>query len=357
MSFEALVVTQNSKLRGSLTTMSLPTNISDGVSQSRIPALGLIDSHLRRAKTLIHEQMTGPAEAGDMNQLLEHMHYHSSEMIRPGMVLLAGKCCGKITDEHIRVAAIIEIIHNATLLHDDVIDKGQKRHNRPSVNNSCGNENSVLLGDFLLGRVFQMCAGLKPQVNEVIAAAAVRICEGQLRQIAQRRNWQLSESEYIDVIAEKSAVIFSTACRLGAILSQGTGPQTQSLAEYGLNAGIAYQITEDLLEVIADENETEKIPGNDIDKRRPNLVFIHLLSSVDEKEKEAVINSYFEQTDAKYDRDALTKMLRRYKSLEYMRARAQDFVAESVKVLGLFNQSDAKDALIETVKFIACRSI
>ena len=319
-------------------------------------SFGLIDSHLKRAKTLIHEQMTGPAEAGDMNQLLEHMNCRSSEMIRPGLVLLAGKCCGKITDEHIRVAAIIEIIHNATLLHDDVIDKGQKRHNRSSINNSYGNENSVLLGDFLLGRVFQMCAGLKPQVNEVIAAAAVRICEGQLRQIAQRRNWQLSESEYIDVITEKSAVIFSAACRLGAILSQGTEPQTQSLAEYGLNAGIAYQITEDLLDVIADENETEKTEGNDIDKRNPNLVFIHLLSSVDPKEKEAVINSYFEQADAEYDRDALAKMLRRYSSLEYIKARAQDFVAESVKVLGLFNQSDAKDALIETVKFMACRT-
>ena len=130
-------------------TMSSPTNISDGVSQSRVPAFGIIDSHLKRAKKLINEQMTGPAEAPDMNRLLDHMHSHSSEMIRPGLVLLAGMCCGKITDEHIRVAAIVEIIHNATLLHDDVIDKGQKRHNRHSVNNICGNENAVLLGEFL----------------------------------------------------------------------------------------------------------------------------------------------------------------------------------------------------------------
>jgi octaprenyl-diphosphate synthase len=336
--------------------MSTPTNISDGVSQSRVPAFAIIDSHLRQAKMLINEQMTGPAEAPDMNRLIEHVHSNSSEMIRPGLVLLAGKCCGKITDEHIRVAAIVETIHNAALLHDDVIGKGQKRHNRSSVNNICSNENVVLLGDFLLSRVFQMCAGLKPQVNEVIAAAAVRACEGQLRQIAQRRNWQLSESEYIDIITEKSAVIFSTACRLGALLSQGTELQALALAEFGLNAGIAYQITDDLLEVIADENETEKTPGNHFDKHKLNLVFIHLLSSVDEKEKEAVINSYFEQTDVKYDKDVLAKLLKRYSSLDYMRTRAQDFVAESVGVLGLFKESDAKDALIETVKFMACRS-
>jgi octaprenyl-diphosphate synthase len=336
--------------------MSSPNNISDGVSQSRVPAFGIIDSHLKQAKKLINEQMAGPAEAPDMNQLLEHVHCHSSEMIRPGLLLLAGKCCGKITAEHIRVAAIVEIIHKATLLHDDVIYKGQNLHDRPSVNNICGNENAVLLGDFLLGRVFQMCAGLKPQVNEVIAAAAVRICEGQLRQIAQRRNWQLNESEYIDIITEKNAVIFSTACRLGAILSQANEPQTQSLAEYGLNAGIAYQITDDFIEVIGHENGMEKMAGNKIDKNKMSLAFIHLLSSVDEKEKEAIINSYSEQTDARYDKDALAKMLRRHSSLEYMRARAQDFVAESVGVLGLFKESDVKDALIETVKFMAYRT-
>jgi len=352
VSFGSLVVTQNSKLK----TMSSPVNISNGVSQSMAPAFGLIDSHLKRAKKLINEQMTGPAEAPGLNQLLECMHYRSSEMIRPGLVLLAGKCCGKITAEHIRVAAIVEIIHNATRLHDDVIYNGQKLHNSPSVNNICGNESAVLLGDFLLGRVFQMCAGLKPQVNEVIAAAAVRICEGQLRQIAQRRNWQLSESEYIDIITEKSAVIFSAACRLGALLSQGTEPQTQSLAEYGLNAGIAYQITDDLLDIIGNGNGTGKKAGNKIDKNKLSLALIHLLSSVDEKEKEAVINSYFEQTDAQCDKDTLTKMLRRYSSLEYVMARAQDFVAESVGVLGALKESDAKDALIETVKYMACRT-
>jgi len=353
MSFESLVVAQNSKLE----TMSSPANISDGVSQSRVPAFGLIDSHLTRVKKLINEQMTGPDEAPDLNKLIENMHCRSSEMIRPGLVLLAGKCCGKITAEHIRVAAIIEIINNATLLHDDVIDKEKKRHNRAAANNICGNENAVLLGDFLLGRVFQMCAGLKHQVNEVIAAAAVRICEGQLRKIAQRRNWQLSESEYIDLITEKSAVVLSTACRLGALLSKGSEHQTQSLAEYGLNAGIACQITDDLLDMIADENKMKKTAGNDVDKHKLSLALIHLLNSVDEKEKEAIINSYFEKTDEQFDKDTLAKMLRRYRSLEYARARAQDFVDEAVEVLGPLHESDAKDALIETVKFMTCRTI
>jgi len=353
VSFEFLVITWNSKLK----TMSAPTNISDSISQSGVPAFRLIESHLSRVKKLIDEQMTGPAEAGDINQLLEYVSCRSSEMIRPGLVLLAGKCCGKITEEHIRVAAIVEIIHNAMVLHYDVIGKGQKRLDRPSVNGLCSNETAVLLGDFLLGRVFQMCAELKPQVNEIIAGAAVRICEGQLRQIAQRQNWQLSESEYIDVITEKSAVLFGIACRLGALLAQGTNDQIRLLDESGLNAGITYQITGELLDVIGDENETETSAGKDVYEHKLTLAVIHLLRSVDKEDRKAIISSCSGRKDLQLDKDSLVKMLRNYGSLEYVRARVQDFVAESVGALGALKESDARDALIETVKFLAGRTI
>jgi len=353
VSFEFLVITQNSKLK----TMSTHTDISASVPQSKVRAFGLIDSQLRRVKELINEQLTAPAESGDINQLLEHVRGRSGKMIRPGLVLLAGACCGKITDEHIRVAAIVEMTHNATLLHDDVIDEGQKRRGRPTVNNLLGNEAAVLLGDFLLSRVFKMCAGLEPQAAKVIAGAAVRVCEGELRQIAQRRNWQLSEPEYIEVITEKSAVLFSSACRLGALLAQETEAQTRSLAEYGLNAGVAFQITDDLLDIIGDEGKTGKTLGSDVDKHKLTLAVIHLLRAVDERKKEAVINSYLERKDVQYDKDALAEMLGRYGSLEYAHSRAQEFVTRAVGALGSLKESDAKNALIETAKFMACRTI
>jgi len=338
--------------------MQLPahTDRSASVPHSRIRAFRLIDSQLSRVKALINEQLTGFAEAGNINRLLEHLRVRSGKMIRPGLVLLAGRCCGKITNEHIHVAAIVEMIHNATLLHDDVIDEGQKRRGRPTVNSLWGNEAAVLLGDFLLSRVFKMYAGLAPQVAKVIAGAAVRVCEGELRQIAQRQNWQLSESEYIDIITEKSAVLFSSACRLGALLSQGTKAQARSLAEFALNAGIAFQITDDLLDIVGDENKTGKTAGSDVDKHKLTLAVIHLLSAVDEREKETVINSYFERKDPQYDKDALVKMLSRYGSLEYAHSRAQDFVAGAIGALDGLKESDAKDALIETAKFMACRT-
>jgi len=335
--------------------MQLPTHTDRpaSVPYSRVPAFRLIDSQLRRVKGLINEQLTFPAEAGDVNRLLKHVRDHSGKMIRPGLVLLAGGCCGKITDEHIRVAAIVEMIHSATLLHDDVIDEGQKRRGRPTINALWGNEAAVLLGDFLLGQVFEMCAELEPRVARIIANVAVRICEGELRQIIQRRNWELSESEYIDVITEKSAVLFSSSCHLGAFSAQATETQARSLAEFGMNAGIAFQITDDLLDIVGDESKTGKTLGRDADKHKLTLAVIHLLGAVGEREKGAVISSYLERKQ--YDKDALTEMLGRYGSLQYTHSRAQEYVARAVGALGALKESAAKDALIETAKFITSR--
>ncbi len=337
--------------------MQLPahTDRPASVPQSRVPAFRLIDSQLSRVKELINEQLTSPAGAGDVNRLLKHVRGRSGKMIRPGLVLLAGGCCGKITDEHIQVAAIVEMIHCATLLHDDVIDEGQKRRGRPTINNLWGNEAAVLLGDFLLGRVFEMCAELGPPVAKVIAGVAVRVCEGELRQIIQRQNWQLSESEYIDVITEKSAVLFSSSCQLGAFSAQATETQARSLAEFGMNAGIAFQITDDLLDIIGDESKTGKTLGRDADKHKLTLAVIHLLGAAGEREKGAVISSYLERKQ--YDKDALREMLGRYGSLEYTYSRAQEFVARAVGALGDLKESAAKDALIETAKFITGRVV
>ena len=338
--------------------MQLPahTDISDSAPRSKMLPFGLIGEPLNRVKALINEQLTAPPRAGNINRLLKYVRGRTGKMIRPGLVLLAGRCCGHITDEHIRVAAIVEMIHNATLLHDDVIDEGQKRRGRATINSLWGNESAVLLGDFLLSRVFKMCAELKPQVARVIAAAAVRLCEGELRQVAQRCDWQLSESEYVYVITEKSAALFSSCCYLGALLAQATERQARSLADFGLNAGIAFQITDDLLDLVGDEGRTGKTLGSDVEKHKLTLAVIHLLRAVDERQKSTLVNSYLERKDTRYDKDALAEMLDRYGSLKYARSRAQEFVAAAIRALADLKQSDAKSALIKTAEFMASRA-
>jgi len=345
-----------------ISAMELPANTAaPGKSlHGGVPAFRLINSQLGQVKKLISSQLVAPAKTDDINRLLEYVNARSGKMIRPGLVLLAGASCGKITGEHIRVAAVIEMIHNATLLHDDVIDEGKTRRGLPTINSIWGNESSVLLGDFILGRVFRMCAELEPWVGRTIAAAAVRVCEGELTQIAQRQNWQLSESQYIEIITEKSAALFSCCCSLGGLLARAGETEVLALSNFGLNAGIAFQITDDLLDITGDENKTGKTLGSDAGKNKLTLAVIHLLRIANEEDKNAIINSYLitPHTHPEQDktRDELADLLNRYGSIEYAHRRAHEFTARAVKALDGLEKSDAKDALIETAKFMADRT-
>ena len=149
---------------------------------------------------------------------------------------------------------------------------------RPTINRLLGNESAVLLGDFLLSRIFLLCNELEPQINKKIASTTARLCVGELMQIAQKRNWHLSEKEYIEIIIEKTAQLFSTCCLIGASLSGADKEQSRRLADFGLNFGIAFQLADDLTDLTGDENRSGKTTGRDIDKHKPTLALIHLLS-------------------------------------------------------------------------------
>ena len=346
--------------------MRLPvhSDTSRGLPKTGVPAFRLIDNELGQVKELIDEQLV-PRQSlvrdEPISQLLECVNIYGGKMLRPGLVLLSYRVVRDAScvecnahNELIRIAAIVEMIHNATLLHDDVIDEGQKRRGAPTVNSLWGNESAVLLGDFLLSKVFKMCADLEPRFQKIIATAAARTCEGELRQIIQRRNWRLSESEYVGIISEKSAALFSSCCRLGGLLAGASEPQVQSLADFGLNFGIAFQIADDLLDIIGDESKTGKTLGSDADKNKLTLAVIHLLRAVDENEKSIVKSKLNTPGESK---EYLVEMLSRYGSLEYTHSRVRQFVAKAIESLADLKECDAKDALIGTARFVADRAI
>jgi octaprenyl-diphosphate synthase len=337
--------------------MKLPinTDITNGIPCSGVPSFRLIEAQLNRVRELINKQLTVSAKTDDINRLIEYMNIRSGKMLRPGLVLLAGSAVGRVTNEHIRVAAIVEMIHNATLLHDDVIDEGQKRRGLPTVNKLWGNESAVILGDFLLSRVFKICSDLEPKVINMIASTAARTCEGELRQVIQRHDLQLSEPEYIDIITEKSAAFFSSCCGIGALLAQASKKQVQSLECFGLNAGIAFQITDDLLDITGNENQTGKTAGSDVNKNKLTLAIIHLLRVVDDKDRKKVYEA-LNQTGVK-GKDKLLKMLGQHNSLEYAHSQAQQFLGKALSALTSLKESGAKEALIETAKFMAGRTV
>jgi octaprenyl-diphosphate synthase len=375
---------------------------ADSLPQSSVPSFGLIDEELEQVKRLIDEQFSEAPES--VGLLLRSVNICSDKMIRPGLVLLSyravldGSCAKGLTakktksekprntrNDAVRIAAIVELIHNATLLHDDVTDRGQKRGGLPIVSNPWGNVSAVLIGDFLLGKAFRISADLDTETVNIIARTAVRVCEGELRQVTERQNWQLSESEYIDIITEKSAALFSNCCLLGGHLAGAGETQIRSLADFGLNIGIAFQITDDLLDIIGDESKAGKTPGSDIDNNRLTLAVIHLLKSMDERKKNAVINSYLVnpvrnsttknnmklkggisggvnrevhlERDVMCEKEGLAEMLGRFGSMEYAYNRAQEFVTKALDALADLQKGESKDALIETAKFIGRRAM
>jgi octaprenyl-diphosphate synthase len=336
---------------------SAQSNTSD--SQNVIPCLRHVQAELKQVRKIINQQLIFSSKSkkspNGIIKLLESVRSRSGKMIRPGLVLLSNHAvCGKLSGKNVlRVAACIEIVHHATLLHDDVIDEGLQRRGKPTVNNLWGNESAVLLGDFLLSHVFKLSSELEPEVINVIARAAVRLCEGELKQIVQKDNWQMSESEYIDVITEKSAALFSYSCYLGAVLAKANQQQAKILSDFGLNAGIAFQITDDLLDITGDEKRTGKTTGSDADKHKPTLAVIHLLNSVDKSQRENLIKTYLK---GNYKQESFIEMLKKSGSLEYAAKQAQKYVAKAINTLKKLPQSKAKNSLIETAKFIADRT-
>ena len=336
--------------------MQLPGHVqcADEVPWAEIPSLRPIDGELREVRNLMREALVASPIAEELTPLYDYLFLRSGKMIRPGLVLLAGRSAGQTTPDHLTAAAVVEMIHTATLLHDDVIDHGQRRRGAPTVNSLCGNESAVLLGDFVLSCVFKKVTDFEPKVAKVMAQIAVRVCEGELRQVIQKRNWQLDEATYIDIITEKSAAFFSGCCRIGAMLSGAADDQVEALARYGLHAGIAFQIADDVLDIAGDEQQMGKGARNDFDTSKLTLAVIHLLARLDEAERRKVCVLLESPGESKAE---LAGVLHRHGSLEYARQRAQAHVTKAVEALEAVSPGPAREALIEIARFMGDRTI
>ena len=335
--------------------MQLPanTNAPENVPWIEIRPFRGIDSQLRRVRECIRQALVATSTPDEMAPLCEHLSARNGKMLRPGLVLLTGQCLGRMTEQHLHVAAMLQMIHDATLLHDDVVDHGQSRRGVPTINCLWGNESAVLLGDFVLSQVFKMAADLEASVAQVLAQTAMRVCQGELRQVMQKQNWQLRETEYIDIITEKSASFFSGCCRLGAMLAQATQEQIEAASSYGLHAGIAFQIIDDVLDITGDEGRMGKRAQSDFDNHKPTMAVIHLLQTASARERETIQRMLKTPADSKSD---LAAMLARNGSVRYAREQARHYVAKAIEALEALPAGEARDALAETARLMADRT-
>ncbi len=311
----------------------------------------IIAEELSAVRKRMCEELGTSSES--VKKVFSHIIDKPGKMLRPAMVLLAGGSCGEINDAHIEIAAMFELIHTATLLHDDVIDEAQSRRNAETVNSLWGNECAVLTGDFLLSRVFSMSSRMdRRQYSEVIAETATKICHGELMQNMQRQNGQLDEDVYFEIIKDKTAVLFESCCHLGGLAGKADNEQVEGLSAFGLNLGLAFQITDDLIDIVGDENRVGKTLGSDFLKDKITLPVIHLLKTAPNGEKDVVMKQL---TDASRFRSDIADILTQSGSIAYARSIAGNFCTKAIKSLTCLPDSHAKTSLIGIAESVASR--
>lgn len=316
-------------------------------------AVNLVAQDFEAVNQLIVSQLSSDVVL--INQISHHIINSGGKRLRPLLVLLAAKACNYQGNEHISSAAIIEFIHTATLLHDDVVDESDLRRGEPTANNLFGNAASVLVGDFLYSRSFQMMVELKNlDILDRLANATNRIAEGEVLQLLNIQNAATTEAEYFSVIDRKTATLFSAGTEIAGILAGSDINTCKALADYGTHLGFAFQLVDDLLDYQADTNELGKSLGDDLAEGKPTLPLIRALDKCDEKDKK-IIEDAIEVGGKDYLDDVL-KIIQSTDALEYTALKAQEQALKAKASLQNLPPSEYKQSLIELIDFSVSRT-
>jgi octaprenyl-diphosphate synthase len=280
--------------------------------------------------------------------------------LRPLLALLAAKCVTPTqatpgsTSPQVKFAAVIEFIHTATLLHDDVVDLSALRRGRPTANAEFGNASSVLVGDFLYTRAFQLMVELGDMtIMQDMAATTNTIAAGEVLQLVRAGDPNTTEAQYLDVITRKTAILFASACYGAGVLVQRPEPELQALQQFGLNTGIAFQIFDDVLDYTGDPAEMGKNVGDDLNEGKPTLPLIHVLANGNEQQRQLVQHAISTKTSANID--AIMIAVRDCGSLDYAAAVAADYQQLALKSLQLLPDNPSRDAMAEIARLATHR--
>jgi octaprenyl-diphosphate synthase len=289
-----------------------------------------------------------------VDDLVKYGFRLGGKRLRPALLLLSGLACGSFGPPHILLAAAVEMIHTATLVHDDVLDEATIRRHLDTVNVRWDNETSVLLGDYLFTRALCLSSSLDDvfACRELNNASRV-MCEGELRQIESRGDYGLTEEQYYEILRGKTAALTSSCCRLGAHYSGADLEVEEALAQYGLHLGVAFQIADDLLDVLGDEAEVGKSLGTDLLKQKSTLPVIRLLEQAAPADRDRLIGQLHSSDN--HRREMLRPYLENSDAIAYAREKAIVFSQLAAQQLDVLAPSPARDSLAGLAEFVVNR--
>jgi len=318
-------------------------NITDVISEDLAQLEQSIDKLLTTRVTFIKE-------------VVQHIVKSGGKRIRPILVILSAKLCGSKDEQHIPCAAIMEFIHTATLLHDDVVDNAKIRRGRLTANTLWGNEPSVLVGDFLFTKSFDlMIQTQNADILKVMANATTKLAEGEILELLKTSDINTTEKDYYEVIANKTAVLLSAACEIGALLGKVNEEKRSALREFGHHLGMAFQLKDDLLDYVSTDSTLGKNTGIDFKEGKLTLPLIHALASATPEERETVTAALQKKKTGKRDFQKVKQIIERYGGLEYTSNVSKEHIDKAREFLELFPPSPYKDALLELATYIITR--
>jgi octaprenyl-diphosphate synthase len=330
-----------------------------GSSPEKSPSIEALDAltsdDLKEVNALILRAMESPVAL--IPQLASHIIAAGGKRLRPMLTLAAARMCGYTGARHIGLAACVEFIHTATLLHDDVVDESELRRGAESANAIWGNEASVLVGDFLFSRSFElMVADGSLPVLAVLSQASSVIAEGEVMQLTTNNNVETSETAYQDVICSKTAKLFSAACRIGALVAERPKVEEEALEAYGMNLGITFQLIDDVLDYSASQAKLGKTIGDDFREGKITLPVILAFRRGSDGEREFWRRTMEELQQEDGDLERANQLMERHEAINDSVERARHYGAIARDAMGIFEDGPEKQALIDAIDFCIHRA-
>jgi len=294
------------------------------------------------------------SQLGCVNTLVKHVSRFRGKMLRPLLVLLSGKACGKIDPSHHVLATVVETVHMATLVHDDVLDEAELRRKGATINHLRGNEAAVLLGDYLISHAFHLCSSLESQyASRTIGQTTNRVCEGELLQIHNRNNLDLDEATYLQIVTFKTAVLCATCCQLGSRYAGADDATVEALRQYGQSLGTAFQIQDDILDIVGEESTVGKTLGIDVQKGKLTLPMIHFMRTAP-REHRTLLRSLLQSKESdKVER--IRNLILPSDSVQYAAEKARQLIGHAKSCLQILPESDPRKVLEILADFVVTR--
>jgi octaprenyl-diphosphate synthase len=310
---------------------------------------------LQEVESIFASQLASDLPA--VNELCLHVGRYRGKRLRPMLLLLSGLAAASgdprrgCSGRHRRLAAVVEMIHVATLVHDDVLDEAEVRRGGPSMNRLRGNEAAVMLGDYLISNAFHLCSSLgDPSLNLDLGAITNTVCEGELLQLHHRDDLSIGEEVYLEIVRRKTASLVGACGRLGARLSGAATPVEEALDRYGIAAGIAFQIQDDLLDLQGSDAVVGKSLGRDLEKGKITLPALLRLAEAAPQERAEILEAF-----ASRDAVALRACLEESGAIARSRQRAAEFVSEARRALREVPSGGARDLLEQLAEAVLSR--